>query len=268
MLKRKVILLSVAIFIAACQNQDEVTTESDPVESEKQEVVKEVSAIKLYPKEELKAFPNATLLLEQPMNESHLVGPDVAFDFMVEEYQLGEQTLDARMDLANSAKGQHIHLIIDNDPYSAHYDAGFSKEIADGQHYAIAFLSRSYHESVKNPSAYQVFQFSVGTSEESPIDLNQPALFYSRPKGTYSGKDTEKVLLDFYLHNVSLAADGNKVRVRINDKEEFLIDKWQAYIIEGLPLGENKIDIELIDADGLTLDIPINSISRTFNLEE
>ena len=70
---------------------------------------------------------------------------EVAFDFMVEGYELGAQTEGARMNLANSAKGQHIHLIIDNDPYSAHYDAGFTKEI---ERWSSLCDSLSYQEAI------------------------------------------------------------------------------------------------------------------------
>ena len=162
------------------------------------------------------------------------------------------------MGLANSDKGQHIQLIIDNDPYSAHYEPGFTKEVETGHHYAIAFLSRSYHESVKNPNAYEVFQFSAGTEDQTTTDLSQPALFYSRPKGNYSGEGAKKVLLDFYLHNTSISEASNKVKVVVNDKDEFILDTWQPYIIEGLPMGENKIYLELTDNDGNKLDVPIN----------
>jgi hypothetical protein len=267
---RKLLSLAVVGSIAyACQNQPAETLEEsgeEQISTEAEEVKKE--EIRIYPKPEVAEFPEASLILEQPANEMTIEGSTVAFDFMVENYDLGAQTEEARMNLANSAKGQHIHLIIDNDPYSAHYDAGFSKEIEGGLHYAIAFLSRSYHESVKNPEAYEVFQFKVGMTDEDMMDLSQPALFYSRPKGTYSGEGTEKVLLDFYLHNTELSPSGNKVKVVVNDKDEFILDQWQPYILEGLPMGENTIYIELIDNNGAKVEVPINSITRTFILEE
>ena len=51
----------------------------------------------------------------------------------------------------------------------------------------LAFLSRSYHESVKNPNAF--FLTQIGEGEK--IDLTKEFLFYSRPKGVYKGKDSE-----------------------------------------------------------------------------
>ena len=51
------------------------------------------------------------------------------FSFDVINYELGMQTLkNFDYQLANSAKGQHIHFIVNNDPYSAHYEEKFSKK--------------------------------------------------------------------------------------------------------------------------------------------
>ena len=140
---------------------------------------------------------------------------------MLDNYELGVQTQkDFDYNLANSAKGQHIHLIVNNGPYSAKYSPEFEHELDEGNNVILAFLSRSYHESVKNPSAYYLAQ--VGDGQK--LDLTQELLFYSRPKGVYKGEDTDRVLLDFYLINTSISADGNKVRATIHGKE-FLIDK-------------------------------------------
>ena len=106
-----------------------------------------------------------------------------------ESYQLGEQTSDAGAKMcANSGKGQHIHLIVDNGPYAAKYVDEFEHEVADGDHFLLAFLSRSYHESIKNSTAYTAKKVTVeNKSITVGEDLSSPMLFYSRPKGTYGG---------------------------------------------------------------------------------
>jgi len=91
-------------------------------------------------------------------------------------------------------------------------------------------------------------------------------LFYSRPKGKYSGNDTKKLLLDFYLVNTNISSNGNKVRATINDVE-FIIDDWSPYYIEGLPLGEVTIKLELIDSKGNLIETPFNPSLRTVILE-
>ena len=186
-------------------------------------------------------------------------GSELEFSFDVKNYELGAQTEhEFQYSLANSKKGQHIHLIINNDPYSAHYTNKFKKKLDPDNGVILAFLSRSYHESVKNKNAYIFTQY--GDLEK--IDLDKQYLFYSRPKGTYTGQDTKKLLLDFYLVNTTISKNGNKVRATIND-EEFLIDEWSPYYIEGLPKGEVKIKLELINSSGELIDSPFNPSIRT-----
>ena len=186
-------------------------------------------------------------------------GSELEFSFDVKNYELGAQTEhEFQSSLANSKKGQHIHLIINNNPYSAHYTNKFKKKLDPDNGVILAFLSRSYHESVKNKNAYIFTQY--GDLEK--IDLDKQYLFYSRPKGTYTGQDTKKLLLDFYLVNTTISENGNRVRATIND-EEFLIDEWSPYYIEGLPKGEVKIKLELINSSGELIDNPFNPSIRT-----
>lgn len=211
-------------------------------------------------------FPDAILELNNPVDGSNVAAGAVNFDFNVKNYELAAQTLDADVKgCANSGKGQHIHMILNNQPYSAHYDAKASKELADGHYIMLSFLSRSYHESVKEYGAYLVRQFTVGTAAHEEVDLTGPNMFYSRPKGTYKGKDTEKVILDWYLINTDLSETGNKVRATINGKV-FTFAEWTPQYMKGLPMGENTVKLELIDADGNVIPGPYNAVERTFTL--
>ena len=188
---------------------------------------------------------------------------EYVFSFDISNYELGAQTKnDIESQLANSAKGQHIHFIVNNGPYSAHYTNNFKKKLDKDNNVILAFLSRSYHESVKNPNAFILTQIG-----ENKIDLNKEFLFYSRPKGIYKGKDTEKLLLDFYLINTTISPNGNKVKATINDAE-FIITEWAPYYLEGLPKGEVKIKLELINSDGKLVDSPFNPSVRTVILEK
>tara|TARA_B100001109_G_scaffold62342_1_gene51047 strand:- start:8 stop:715 length:708 start_codon:yes stop_codon:yes gene_type:complete len=199
-------------------------------------------------------YEDAELVLNELNSRSEL-----EFSFDVKNYKLGAQTEhEFQYSLANSKKGQHIHLIINNNPYSAHYTNKFKKKLDPDNGVILAFLSRSYHESVKNKNAYIFTQY--GDLEK--IDLDKQYLFYSRPKGTYTGQDTKKLLLDFYLVNTTISKNGNKVRATING-EEFLIDEWSPYYIEGLPKGQVKIKLELINSSGELIDSPFNPSIRT-----
>lgn len=215
------------------------------------------------PFSESPAFSDATLSSMEFQNGT--------FSFGVEgsDYELGNQTPDASTKMcANSAQGQHIHLIIDNEPYAAKYTADFDYEVADGDHYLLAFLSRSYHESIKTDNAHIAQKITVeGNSITEGAEITEPILMYSRPKGTYIGKDTEKIMLDFYLLNTNISASGNMVKAEING-EVHMFDKWQPYFIEGLPMGENTITLTLVDKDGNNVDAPLNPVTRTFTLKE
>ena len=196
------------------------------------------------------------------LNNLKMDDDNFTFSFDVINYELGIQSLkDFDYTLANSNKGQHIHFIVNNGPYSAHYQQNITKELDKGNNVILAFLSRSYHESVKNPNAFILTQ-----TGNDKINLNNEFLFYSRPKGTYKGVDTEKLLLDFYLVNTNISPDGNKVRATIQDTE-FIIDEWAPYYIEGLPKGEITVKLELIDSNGNLIDTPFNPSTRTVTLE-
>tara|TARA_Y100000766_G_scaffold218776_1_gene190698 strand:- start:720 stop:1424 length:705 start_codon:yes stop_codon:yes gene_type:complete len=233
----KKFFLLIAILLCSCNNESKIT----------------ITKVNGSPE-----FPNAKIIL----NTTLTVDNGYQFSFNVNEYELGMQTLkDFDYQLANSAKGQHIHFIVNNGPYSAHYENTFTKQFKDSNNVILAFLSRSYHESVKNSNAYILTQ--VGENE---IDLNKEFLFYSRPKGTYKGTDTENLLLDFYLVNTEISDAGNKVRATINNTQ-FIIDEWAPYNIKGLPKGEIKIKLELIDAFGNLIDTPFNPSERSVILE-
>ncbi|MBA4122256.1 MAG: hypothetical protein H0X72_07315 [Acidobacteria bacterium] len=131
--------------------------------------------------------------------------------------------------------GNHIHVILDNQPYEAYYnlDQEFElRNVSDGEHTLRFFPSRPWHESYKNANAFQMVKFTVrngGADTTKPattnanqamsnantsatpegkdmqsstagaIDAAKPLLTYSRPKGEYKGADAEAIMIDFWL---------------------------------------------------------------------
>lgn len=214
-------------------------------------------------------FDDTKLSMNSPEEGAAIQAGKVNFSYSVEggDYKLGAQTADAPVKgCANSDKGQHIHLILNNQPYSAHYEAEFTKDLDPGSYVALSFISRSYHESLKHEGAAVLSQFSVGGADVEDFDMNAPHLFYSRPKGSYTGEDVKKVMLDFYLINTTIAKNGNYVSVTIDDATTFKITKWVPYFIDGLALGEHKIKIELKNVEGISIEGPFNVEERTFTL--
>jgi hypothetical protein len=120
---------------------------------------------------------------------------------------------------------------------------------------------------LKHKKAYDLRQFDVGNTEQKKYNLKTPMLFYSRPKGEYVDDDTKKILLDFYIVNCKLSAKGLKVKATINDKE-FILTKWTAFAIEGLPMGESTIKLELLDKNGIPLEGDFTKSTRTIILKE
>ena len=58
------------------------------------------------------------------------------------------------MHLANSSGGQHIHLIVEDKPYEAHYTNTITVQGDLTSKVFLAFLSRSYHLSLKHEAAH------------------------------------------------------------------------------------------------------------------
>lgn len=213
-------------------------------------------------------YSDASLILGSIDKQAEDSGLFVTHNFQVSNYELGAQTSDAETrGIANSGKGQHVHFIVNNGPYSAHYMNTLNNKFNPGNWTILAFLSRSYHESVKSENAYYIENLKVGESEIEAADLTAQHLFYSRPKGTYKGVDTKKLMLDFYLVNTTISPDGNKVRATINENE-FMIDEWAPHYIEGLPMGEVSIKLELLDPEGNLIEGPFNSIERLVTLSK
>lgn len=272
------IAMALTLTLSACSDkpQEDATYSSEPPATNETESTQSsdtapamTADIQIKKLEASPEFSDATLRLRSPDTSNTLSSGDVEFVFDVKNYQIGAVTDSSNTEiLANSGQGQHIHFILNNQPYSAHYETTFFREIPDGIHHLVAFLSRSYHESVKNENSVIVTQLNVGQTEgESEYDLENPTLIYSRPKGTYKGSDTENILLDFFVFNTELSEDGNKVRAVINGNE-FMLAEWAPYVITGLPLGEVRVELSLIDAQGAPIPGPFNQVTRTVMLEE
>lgn len=267
-------LMAVFIFAALCAceskpkevpaNKDSDTSDVVINDSTALGAVKEVE---LVPLKDSPEFADAILELNTPEDNSLIKSNKVKFAYEIKNYQLAKPTTEGScaISCANSDKGQHIHLILNNQPYLAKYEPSFTDSLADGHYIALSFLSRSYHESLKHFGASDLRQFTVGKGPKEKADLTKPLLFYSRPKGEYKGKDTENVLLDFFLANTTLSETGNRVRATINGKS-FVITDWRGYVIKGLPLGESTIKLELLDANEKEIPGKYNVVERKITL--
>lgn len=261
-----VFLLALAISTTALLGACNQSTKTDT-----QAVDSSSLGISVNPVADSKQFPGAELKVASISAKK--VGADSALltvKYDVQNFTLTEHTEDMNAEhMANSAEGQHIHFILDNSPYVALYIPEHSVMVKiDEEHYLMSFLSRSYHESIKEPTASVLKHFKVDVNGKI-VELEipaEPALFYSRPKGEYAGKDTERILLDFYLANTDLK-DGYKVQANVNDST-FILDQWTPYEIENAPKGELTVHLTLLDKEGKEMTGDNKSISRKVMLKE
>jgi hypothetical protein len=73
--------------------------------------------------------------------------------------------------------GNHIHVILDNQPYEAYYNLGEPFElrnVTEGKHTLRVFPSRPWHESYKTDGAFQMVTFTVkgGGNASQPTTTN------------------------------------------------------------------------------------------------
>ena len=273
-MKHTLIVLAGCTFLFAACNNTTTTTSTSTTDSVKAVPMAPITVTTVSPSPD---FPGAALSIKSVKGEK--VGTDsckVSFDFDVKNYELKMQTTDNGTKMCNNSdKGQHIHFIMDNGPYKALYEPKNEITLANGtEHYLMAFLSRSYHESVKTKGAAVVYHFKIDAKGnmvkmEAP---KTPMIFYSRPKGDYIGKDTANVLLDFYVWNDSLSANGDKVKAQITNENmpgrdtTITIDTWAPHFIQNLGTGKCKVILTLTDKDGKQVDGPLQSATREFNL--
>lgn len=75
-------------------------------------------------------------------------------------------------------KGNHIHVILDNQPYEAYYEVTQGpfelRNVSEGKHTLRVFPSRPWHESYKNDGAFQMVTFTVkgGGDATKPTTTN------------------------------------------------------------------------------------------------
>ena len=266
---------SIALLAASCNNQQTTTTEKTTDSSISVTAAPKPMPITLTDVPASPEFPGAQLTMTAPTAAKQ--GTDsakISFAFNVKNYELKMQTPDAGGKLCNNSdKGQHIHFILDNMPYVALYEPKHEVTLANNtEHYVTCFLSRSYHESIKEQGAGFVAHFRIdekGNLQMMKTDTN-PMLFYSRPKGDYLGKDTANILLDFYLVHATL---GNDYKVKADIKNEttgatasFTLNEWKPKFIQGLGTGKCMVTLTLLGKDGQPVAGPNTTMSRNFQL--
>lgn len=280
------VVLTVSALIIGCKRDNGIVNEK--VVEEETAVVGEIEpspepetpepGVKIETGDRSPAFPGAKTRFASLKDGDLLEDNNVSVVVEVENYVLGVPTETERAsEIANSDKGQHAHIILDNGPYMADYEAGKPFEIGvleEGPHTLVVFPSRSYHESVKSPEAAEIVNFYVRKEGgEFMLDKTEPTIIYSRPKGEYKGHDAKKIMLDFYLNNVELGYDGFKAKYTVTRKDSgeevgsITMTEWTPAFVTGLTSGEYVINLQLLDKDANVAEGPFNNTERVITVE-
>jgi hypothetical protein len=165
--------------------------------------------------------------------------------------------------------GPHLHVVLDNRPYIAHYDADAPlvfKDLEPGSHTLRVFAGKPWHESFKNSEAYAQVSFHVLAPTPEYVPQPQlPLLTYNRPTGSYGA---EPILVDFWLANApvreSLLSDlprDWRIRYTLNGQSG-LLDRWESFYLKGFRPGRNVMVLELVDSKGDPIRNVFNSAAR------
>jgi hypothetical protein len=249
---------------AGCANDNSNTTVTinvPPPPIQKLRVTTEPERITALKKERgEQEFAAPVIKILAPADGAEVVGPTVPVRLALTGELHGYQL---QHDPATGA-GNHIHVILDDNPYEPCYsiDQPFElKNVAPGQHVLRVFAARLWHESYKNDGSFQMITFRVkdaspntATPAAFKVDPRAPLLTYSRPRGEYAGSEANPIMLDFWLSNARLRGDGGEYRVRyiIDDDEPRYIDEWgpnSAIWLDGWLTGKHTVRLELLGAD-------------------
>jgi len=143
----------------------------------------------------------------------------------------------------STGMGNHIHVILDNQPYEAYYDISQPFElrnVADGKHTIRVFPSRPWHESYKDDGAFQMVVFTVkgGGDASKPTTTNtgQTMATNSAPKtantnapagAPHEGKDmAASTAGDVNAKKPLLTYSRPKAEYKGADADAIMIDFW------------------------------------------
>src|SRR5437870_2384084 len=123
--------------------------------------------------------------------------------------EINGSTVDVKLELSGdlkgykphkdptTGKGNHIHVILDNQPYEAYYelDQPFElRNVTAGKHTLRVFASRPWHESYKNEGCFQMVEFTVkgGGDASKPTTTKDGQMMASPTKSPAAKSEASK----------------------------------------------------------------------------
>jgi hypothetical protein len=249
--------------------------------------IEPVEQIRVVPVQRTPESNTIMLSIAMPKNGEVKMKNPIWVQFRLDGYPLGAGSPSTRTDeVAVSKMGQTLHVVVDNYPYFAvnepsidpfnedgyYYDTRYKFEIPfrlnEGLHTLRMFPARSYGESLKNENTFQVSYFYVGNRGGGvDTELDKPYLTYNEPSDQLPLKESQPILLDFYITNTELSPDGYKVLLTVDGKIKRSLSSWQPYYIYGLKKGKHTIRLQLVDPRGQTVKGSFNDVERTIRVQ-
>lgn len=158
----------------------------------------------------------------------------------------------------STGMGNHIHVILDNQPYEAYYNLGESFElrnVSEGQHTIRVFASRPWHESYKNEGSFQMVSFTVkgGGDASKPTTTNSGEKMADRAGAANKGATPANA-----NSNANQPAGGSATPAPTPEGKDYAqqpgpsasVDRAKPLLTYSRPKGEYKG----ADADAIMID--------------
>ncbi|MCB0401383.1 MAG: hypothetical protein KDD41_04820 [Flavobacteriales bacterium] len=250
------LLVSICCVQVSCGSDEAKTTELPENDSTQTQVLTntgEVQIIEPALDDEIAVLEKDGIVLTELKSEPG----EAVLTLNTTSFQEGENHLNFAVE---GASDYHIAYLANNYDLSEFSTDVFEMEFLYGNNVFLAFLTDKNNIAIKSNKG-SVLKNAVVGDMENLFNMEQPHLFYYLPKAA-----TSDPILDFYLVNTAIGSDGNKVKVTIN-QTDFIVGKWAAYRITGLPGPQNTIRIQLLDKNGKLINGPFNdSGERSFSV--
>jgi hypothetical protein len=145
--------------------------------------------------------------------------------------------------------GNHIHVILDNEPYEAYYNidgpAFELRNVSEGTHTLRVFASRPWHESYKNEGTFQMVTFTVKGGGDA-----------SKPATTATGQVMSNVNAASANANTSASPAASPAGSPAREGKDMkastggAVDRTKPLLTYSRPKGEYKGD----DANAIMID--------------
>src|SRR6266446_1902117 len=148
-----------------------------------------------------------------------------------------------------TGKGNHIHVILDNQPYEAYYELNQPFElrnVSEGKHTLRVFPSRPWHESFKNDAAFQMVEFTVkgGGDASKPTTTKDGQTMASPTKSPAAKSEPSKTA------TATASATPAREGKDFTPSNAGTIDPTKPLLTYSRPKGEYKGE----DADPIMID--------------